>query len=263
MSTTEQEATTTTEKRKVLCGRIAPRFVNALAPMMRQVFDMAHCDFFFMNQVDTRRFGTYLIPAAKGVILAVVDSYRVLAALDPEGDVTEPLKVHFPDAMLAAIKPRMLTLTNQDGEPFEIEMEPKPHSVFVNDICTIVSLDRQADKKHGGLIGSWMNNDDIAHVIDLSSYRAEIADVDFIRKVIKASVENRGPCPALQVNPRLLKPICEAADSLGVMLEFSFAADNGAIAIRSTGEIELFGLIMPTEYSPLQTESSITRALTS
>lgn len=248
-------------KRKSLCGRIAPRFVNALAPMIRQVDEMAHSDFFFMSQVDTRRFGSYLIPGGSGgVVLAVVDSYRVLAVLDPDGDATEPLKVHFPDAMLDAIQPRMISLANQDGVGFQVEAEPKPHSIFISDICTIVALDRDGDKKYGGCIGSWMNND-LGNYIDLASYRAEPADIEFIKRAVHASLENRGGCSALQLNPRLLTPMCEAADRLGAMLDFSFAGDGGAVAIRSLGDVQMFGLIMPASYQPFDHESDITRTI--
>jgi hypothetical protein len=248
-----------TKERKMVHARIAPRFVHALAPLIRQVDEMAHSDYFFFNQVNTRSFGSYLIPVEQGgVILAVVDSYRFFAVLDPKGDSTESIKVHFPDPMLDALAPKVVTLSSEDGVPFEVEAEPKADCVLITDILGFVGLDKTAEKKWKGCMGSWLNGDH-GNVIDMTSYRAEPANASFIGRVVKSS--DSQPRSALQLNPHLLTPLSEAANRLGVLLDFQFGGEGGPVTLRSRGDVEAFGMIMPVEYEALEKPSAIQAAL--
>lgn len=234
-----------TEERKRVSASVSAKTINALAPLIRQVAEMTWSDVNFMRQVETRHFGVYLMPVVEGILIAVVDNARIVIVRDPKGHASEVIKVHFPTGLLDAIKPRVVELFDENGTAFEVESDPKAGLIFCNELFGMVAIDTEGEKKYKGVLGTWANGDH-GNVIDAGSWRAEPADVAFIRNCAsKLLKETPAPIKSITINPALLAPICQVAESLWqTPVEFQFTK-SGAVIIRSSAHSALLAFLMP------------------
>lgn len=233
------------KEKKFMHARVSARVLYALTPLIQQANDLAHSLLAFYNQMDTRRFGCYLLPADEGILAVVVQGSVLLAIRDPKGLTSEPLKVNFPDGLLEKVAPRFVSLCTQDGDPFEVESEPKAEFVLCSEGFGIVFLGKEAAEKYeGGAMGTWFNGDH-GNMIDSTSYRAETPDITFISKVIeRAAATQTQPISAASLNPALLKPITEAACRMGLSVDLAMGGAEDPVTIRSSDD-SMFGLLMP------------------
>lgn len=220
------------EKRSVH-AHVTAANINALAPLIREVQEFAHSEYAHFNQMPTHKFGTYLIPQEKGVIVAVCDAYRMLAVHDREGVATEPVKVYFPDGLLDKLNPHVVTLANENGSPFDVTCEPKAGLLHITEGFCIVFPDNA--EKYEGSMGTWFNGDH-GNFTDGTSFRAEPADVSFLGT--KKEVELK----STDFNPYLLTNIFKAADTLGRVVTLDY--DSGVLEISGDG---LCGYVMPCQ----------------
>ena len=242
--TTANNESTTTKRHK--SASVSARVVYALTPMIRMVEEWAESDYAFMNQMDTRLLGCYLLPAEKGVVLCVVHSGALIAVLDPDGHSTEQLKVTFPDGLLDVLVPRTIKLANENGIPFEVEIEPHADRVLCAEGFGIVFLNKEQSEKYEGCLGTWFNKDH-GNVIDLASYRLDSVDASFLAKAVNRPATGDAPLSTAALNPYLLEPISQAATRLGAVLQFSLSKAGEAITFRSSDDDTVYGLLMPMD----------------
>lgn len=244
--TEKKKAKSKTDEPKRLSFTVSAKIINALSPLIHQVQEMKFGEAAFFNQVDTQRFGIYVIPESEGVIVAVVDNVRMIAVRDPEGRASEAVRVYFPSGLLDTIKPRLVTLVTEDASSFQIESPPFAHRIFGTEMFGLVSIDAESEAKWKGGLGSWFNGDH-GNVRDMSTWRTEAADVSFISHVVGLAKERKA-AKAIMINPALLAPVADVARALDVTLEIIFADTNGSVVLRSARTNVMWGLIMPLGY---------------
>lgn len=230
-------------KKKFIHASVSAKVLFALTPLLKQASELAHSDFAFINQMSTEHFGCYLLPAEKGIAVVVVENAALLAIRDEEGQVSEPLRVTFPNQMLEALAPRMVTLFNENGIPFEVESAPKAVRVLCSDGFGMVFPDKNQSEKLEGCLGTWFNGDH-DNFIDEGSYRAARVDAEFISKVVSRTIAQASEVSTVALNPWLLGPIAEAAQRMGTAIECTLSGDSDPVSIRSADD-SMFGLLMP------------------
>lgn len=230
-------------KKKFIHAWVSAKVLYALAPFLKQASELVYSDFAFMNQMSTGHFGCYLLPAEKGIAVVAVEAAAILAIRDEQGQASEPLKLTFPNKMLDALTPRIVTLFNENGMPFEVESEPKADRVLCSDGFGMVFPNKEQQKKLEGCLGTWFNGDH-GNVIDQGSYRAERVDAAFISTVVGRSIAKAAAVNTVALNPWLLGPIAEAAQRIGATIECTLGGDTDPVAIRSADD-SMFALLMP------------------
>jgi len=227
--------------------------LEAMTPLIKEVYDFAFIDYAFMSQMPTELFGTYLIPADKGVLLVALDSYRCVAVHDPEGHASRPVKVHFPDGLLDAVKAKTVSLVDENGAVFDVACEPLPGPVICNELFAMLAP--KDIEKWKGTIGTWAN-EDYLNVIKAESWRAEPFDIKRVWAVLHKSVSGQYEAVGdILLNPSLLGSICHAAQALGVALRFQFSGNEQPVEILSSDGGKMFGFVMPmreTELKPAE-----------
>lgn len=239
----EVEAPAEETKKETLSGSLSANVLNALAPMIRETQDYSHSMEFFCNQMSESRCTTYLIPADPGVVVCVVDPHRMLAAHDPSGYASRVMRVYFPDGLLDAVKPKTVSLCDENGVAFEAECEPKPERVMLFDGFGSVFPSGEAVNKWEGSFGTWFNGDH-GNMRDGASYRAEAGDVSFIPQTLSADL---GPeAASADINLALLTPFCHASDVLGLPVRVSMRGE--VVCFYSTDGGTLFGMVAPLKF---------------
>jgi hypothetical protein len=250
------------EPKPRIFASVSAKTLAALTPMIRETQDFAHSEYAFMSQMPTRLFGTYLLPLEKGVLLVVVGHCRVLAVFDAEGRASAALKIYFPDGLLDTVQTKTVSLVNENGISFEVEVEPKPSLVHCSDGFAIVFADHQEkwqQERFDGCFGTWFNGDH-GNVIDSGSYRAELANLSRIKTVIEASLDDAPESlEAIDINSGFLTAISHAANALGTTLSFRFYGRTRPIKFFSTTNENLFGFLMPAHEQTLDAEKHFVR----
>ena len=232
----------TANKKKFIHANVSARVLYALTPLLKQTQEFAHSDYAFFNQMQTQYFGCYLLPADEGVLVAVVQGALLLAIRDEKGIASEPLKVTFPDEMLDALKPKVVMMWNENGMPFEVEMEPKAERILCSEGFGIVFPNKKETEKLEGSLGTWFNGDH-SNVIDTGSYRAEFADVEFIARVVARPIAKTEPVNTVALNPELLTLMTEAAHRMNTAIDVTVGGKDDPIVIRSWDD-SMYGLLM-------------------
>lgn len=264
-----------TEK-ETLFAHLSAITLEALAPMMREVDKDKWSEVAFFSQTDTRFWGTYIIPADKGVIVLVVDGNRMLAVHDEEGHASGVLKVYFPDDLLDKAMRRLVELHDENGSPFMAVCEPRPGIVHCTEgfallfvesdeealaklkaVQDALEVDSTATKplkklrkylregKYPGCFGSWFNQDHGNHK-RMDSWRLEHADIEFAYKLLELVREAQAePVREIDLDLTKLSAMSHAAKTLGTAINIKVNGAAQAIEIYSTPDQALFGVLMP------------------
>jgi hypothetical protein len=232
------------EKRETLFGSLSAKVLHALAPMIRETQDYSHSMEFFCSQTPDAYCATYLVPANPGAILAVCQPFRMLAVHDPSGYADRVMRVYFPDEMLDAVKPKTVTLRDENGCAFTVECEPRPGRVHVTDGFGSVFPFPEDMKKWEGAFGTWFNGD-TPGVRDAASFRNEAASIPFVKTMLQAN-ESGDLKTAVDVDLSKLAPMCHAAEALGLPVRITLL--DGAVRLLSTDGGTLFGMLAPLPF---------------